>query len=53
MDHSFIVKLFKKEIYHRYKVKLIQEMNENDRGDVIKVQIFLRIVIFINEATFG
>jgi hypothetical protein len=30
VDHSFVVKLFKKEKYHSYKIQLTHELNEDD-----------------------
>jgi hypothetical protein len=63
MNHSFVVKLFKKEKYHSYKIQLTHELNEDDPDR--RVQFceelmlrcdedpnFLNNILFSDEATF-
>lgn len=61
--HSFVVKLFKKEHYCPYKVKLVQELHEGDEDrrlqfceDVMlrcdQNPNFLENIVFTDEATF-
>jgi hypothetical protein len=63
VDHSFVVKLFKKEKYHSYKIQLIHELNEDDPDR--RVQFweelmlrcdedpdFLNNILFSDETTF-
>ena len=63
IDHSFVVKLFKKEKYHPYKVQLIHELNEDDPDRRLQfckelmlrcdeTRNFLNNILFFDEATF-
>lgn len=62
-DHSFVVKLLKKEKYHPYKVRLIHELNEDDPDRRLQFceglmqrcddnPNFLNNIVFSDEATF-
>lgn len=63
VDHSFVVKFFKKEKYHPYKVQLIHELNEDDPDRRLQFceelmlrcdenPNFLNNILFSDEATF-
>ena len=62
-DKSFVVKLFKKEKYHPYKVQLIHELNEDDPDRRLqfceelmlrcdKTSHFLNNILFSDKTTF-
>lgn len=63
VDQSFVVKLFRKEKYHPYKVQLIHELNKDDPDRRLQFceelmlrcdedPNFLNNIIFSDEATF-
>jgi hypothetical protein len=63
VDHSFVVKLFKKEKYHSYKIQLIHELNQDDPDRRVHFceelmlrcdedSNFLKNILFSDETTF-